>query len=140
MIQGVEAYECRLTLPASLPAIEAVLQEFRAEAVARLTPADAFAVELLLREALNNAVLHGCGADPTRSVECALRLDGRHLAAVVCDGGAGFNWREALRGSTRTDESSGRGVAILRQYATRVRFNAGGNRVVILKRFVMRRI
>jgi anti-sigma regulatory factor (Ser/Thr protein kinase) len=89
----------------------------------------------LLREALTNAVVHGCRSDPSRIVECAVRLRARSLTIAVVDDGDGFDWRSALRREAGTESCSGRGFEIFRKYATRFRFNGAGNVTTILRRF-----
>ena len=93
-----------------------------------------FAAELLVREALTNAVLHGSHGDASKNVRCVLRLRRRRLFIAVQDEGAGFDWRAARSATAKVPESSGRGMQILRTYATRVRFNDKGNVVTMIKR------
>jgi serine/threonine-protein kinase RsbW len=125
----------KASLPATLEAAEKFLAEFRHRWKCRLKRADRFAVELLLREALANAVKHGSNSDPDKTVRCVLRLRGRSLTIAVRDEGDGFNWRAAGRGPLGSLKPSGLGVPIYRQYATRVRFNDRGNAVTIVKQF-----
>ena len=126
--------EIQRTLPASLEAIEQFFTEFRLFCDC-LPRKERFVAELLLREALTNAVLHGCGSNPERSVRCSLRLEDRCLMIVIADDGEGFDWRRTLERRMDTAAASGRGFEILRQYATQVRFNGKGNEVTIQKRF-----
>ncbi len=65
-----------------------------------------FEIETALREALANAILHGCKNDPTKKVQCCVSCDEEHgLLIVVRDPGTGFEpkqvpdpsaWRERL--------------------------------------------
>ena len=100
--------------------------------------ANLFAAELLMREAVTNAVVHGCGGDRSRHVFCRVRLKGRKLTIVVADNGGGFDWRAAWSRSAGLSDPSGRGIEILRRYSTRVRFNRSGNTVVIFKIVLVR--
>lgn len=84
---------------------------------------------------MNNAVTHGCHGDPARYVRCMVRLKGRQLTIAIHDDGEGFDWRGALGRLAAASATSGRGIEILRKYATRVRFNASGNAVTIIRRF-----
>ncbi len=96
---------------------------------------DAFSTELLLREALTNAVVHGGNEDPRLQVFCVLRVKrGRFLISVE-DQGSGFDWRKAWNNEADTSETHGRGIQIFRRYADTVRFNSKGNAVTLLKRF-----
>ncbi len=130
-----ENCELRMRLPASLAAIERFFIEFRAQCESLIHYKDPFTAELILREVLTNAVLHGCHGDPARFVRCALRANSRRLLIAVEDDGEGFDWRKAWCRRAGPSESSGRGIEILRKYATRVRFNEKGNAAAILKRF-----
>ena len=96
MIQSAPAlFEMRRELPATFEAVEEFIADFRRWGQVLLDRESWFAAELLVREALANAVAHGCHADPSKQVRCCLRLkDGRLLIAVE-DYGCGFNWRAA---------------------------------------------
>jgi serine/threonine-protein kinase RsbW len=126
--------ELRATLPATLEAIEGLCAEFRLRNRNGATPGLGFAAELLLREALTNAVVHGSRADPSRQIRCTLRLRPGRLIISVQDDGGGFDWRAAFSRRSGDRETSGRGMEILRAYSSRVRFNARGNSVTIVKR------
>jgi anti-sigma regulatory factor (Ser/Thr protein kinase) len=130
-------FDCdmRITLPATLEAVEEFFLEFRGRSQVSLGRQDGFAAELLVREALTNAVMHGSGADPGKQVRCALRLRPDRLFVAVADDGEGFDWRAAESRTRFSDDCSGRGIEILRQYANRVRFNGKGNVVTMIKRF-----
>jgi len=125
--------EMRQTMPASLAAVEDFFMNFRQQAQKALPSADCFAAELLVREALTNAVVHGCHADPAKHVRCVLRLRGRRLTIAVHDEGEGFDWRAVAERRNATLAPSGRGMQILRRLAVRVRFNKKGNAVTIIK-------
>lgn len=127
--------EMRVALPATLPAVEEFFVQFRRQSQALLDRVNCFEAELLVREALTNAVVHGCHSDPDKQVRCFLRLRGRRLLIAIEDDGEGFDWRAAWQNSAAFSETSGRGVEILRKYASRVRYNARGNLVTIIKRF-----
>ena len=126
--------EIRTTLPATPEAVEEFFREFRRQTGTVLAHATRFAAELMTREAVNNAVIHGCGADSRMQVRCVLRLRDRRLVIAVADDGEGFDWRAAWDRSSVPAAVSGRGIEVLRKYATRVRFNERGNAVTIFKR------
>ncbi len=107
--------------------------EFRNRSCHLLDRRNSFAAELLLREALTNAIVHGCQKNPSKQVHCRLRLKGRRLLIVVKDEGDGFDWRGARGDRKGVPDSSGRGIEILRKYADRVRYNEKGNAVTIVK-------
>jgi anti-sigma regulatory factor (Ser/Thr protein kinase) len=128
-------YELRATLAAAPAEIEEFILDFRRQAESHLPRPQRFAAELLVREALNNAAVHGCRSDPRKRFRCVLRLESGRLTIAVEDGGDGFDWRATLRRHAAASDDSGRGLGILLSYATRVRFNHAGNAVTIVKRF-----
>ncbi len=133
----VSGCELRAELPATLQASEALCLKFREWSRDRVSRSGGFIAELLVREALVNAVVHGCGTDPERRIQCVLRLKGDRLLITIADDGSGFDWRRIVSsGPCSATQSCGRGLEILRKYANRVRYNAGGNVVTIFKRFL----
>jgi anti-sigma regulatory factor (Ser/Thr protein kinase) len=130
-------FDCELhrSLAATIEAVEEFFVEFRRHGQAMSERVNCFEAELLVREALTNAVLHGCGADPRKQVRCWLRLRGKRLLITVADEGVGFDWRAARAKSARASDCSGRGLEILYRYADQVRFNERGNLVTMIKRF-----
>ena len=125
--------EMRITLPATLDAVEEFFVEFRRRSEALLERVNCFKAELLVREALTNAVVHGCRSDPARQVRCSLRLRRNRLFIAVADEGEGFDWRAARHTKADVSDCSGRGVEILYRYAQHVRFNEKGNVVTMIK-------
>ena len=125
----------RTELPATFEAIERVFAEFRGRCDCIRVHKECFQAELLLREALTNAVVHGCRGDRSKSILCTVRVKGARLIIAVEDGGAGFDWRAALSRQADPSACSGRGMEIFRKYATRVRFSEKGNRVTLIKDF-----
>jgi anti-sigma regulatory factor (Ser/Thr protein kinase) len=125
--------DLRATLPATQDAVEAFATTFRRQIGPLATPAEAFQSELLLRETLCNAVCHGARENSGLPVRCLVRLKGRSLVMLVDDRGKGFDWRRARNFRSTDQDCSGRGLEILRHYATRLRFNRAGNRVVLVK-------
>ncbi len=127
--------EWRPRLPATLEAIEELCAEFRPWFATACSPLSTFQAELLLRESLTNAVLHGCAGDPRKQVSCVLRVKPGRLLIAIQDAGEGFDWRAVWNRSPDVSAVHGRGVEILRQYANCVRFNRKGNVVTIVRRF-----
>lgn len=127
--------ELRMSLPGTFQAMEEFLAEFRRRSHAMMERVNCFEAELLIREALTNAVLHGCGEDPRKQVRCSLRLRGKRLLIVIADEGQGFDWRAARAKSADALDCSGRGLEILYRYADQVRFNHQGNLVTMIKNF-----
>jgi anti-sigma regulatory factor (Ser/Thr protein kinase) len=127
--------ELRVELLPTLEAIESFclqFQQWRALACADL---NAFASELLLREALTNSVLHRAGEDPRERISCVLRVKQGRLIIAIQDAGQGFDWRAAWDRKAECRDTHGRGIEILRHYASAVRFNPSGNSVTLIQRF-----
>jgi serine/threonine-protein kinase RsbW len=90
-----------------------------------------FPVELLARECLNNAVLHGNCNDADKSVLFRLWIGREWIRLQVTDEGPGFDWRKANQNRSGTTASSGRGLQLYALYAGRVQFNSRGNRITL---------
>jgi len=126
-------HEFRREIPATLAAVEDFCLAARCWALSLRLP-NHFAAELLTREAMANAAEHGCGCDSSKHITCVLRLRPGRLIIAVHDHGPGFDWRAACARTPDLDACTGRGIAILRQFAHRLRFNRRGNSLIIIKR------
>ncbi len=94
-----------------------------------------FEVEIALREALANAVVHGCGNDPSNVVECALSCnESRELIVVVRDPGPGFDPASVPNPVTPDTlySTHGRGIYLIRQFMDDVWFERGGSEIHML--------
>jgi serine/threonine-protein kinase RsbW len=93
---------------------------------------DSFKVELLARECLNNAVIHGNKFKCTECAQLELRIGQKWIYLQVTDSGSGFNWKKAIRSTRLNDKDiSGRGLTIIKEYANRVCFNRRGNQIAL---------
>lgn len=90
-----------------------------------------FDADLLLREFMTNAMIHGNGLKPEKSVEVDFRVGPKWIVTRITDEGSGFSWRSKTRKVPEENETSGRGLAIGALYAHRVRYNKAGNQVTI---------
>jgi serine/threonine-protein kinase RsbW len=99
-------------------------------------PASRFAIKLALEEALNNAIKHGNGCDPRKSVEVSFDVTGRRTIITITDQGRGFD--PASVPDPTADENlekpCGRGIMLMRAYMDEVRYNKVGNQVTMVKR------
>jgi serine/threonine-protein kinase RsbW len=121
-------------IPAQLAALEQTCASVTDWLQVRGIERDAFAVLLLLRESLNNAVLHGSDNDPTRTVRCRIRSRAGWLWIWVEDDGEGFDWQGRPRVQPAVTSCGSRGLVIYRAYATRIRFNQRGNGVCLSRK------
>jgi anti-sigma regulatory factor (Ser/Thr protein kinase) len=126
-------FEIRQTVPAGLRHVDVISVELRRELQDTCTGSDLFAAELLLREALTNAALHGCGLDPAGQVCFWVRVRKNRLLIAVSDTGPGFDWKLRLNHGAKDHETSGRGLSIYRAYANRIRFSKKGNAVTLVR-------
>ena len=95
-----------------------------------------FAVELALREALNNAVVHGNAMDPNKLVEVCCRCErGKGVWLIVKDHGKGFDPRAVSDrlASDRLQAEHGGGIHLLEQMMDEVSFRRGGTEVHMRK-------
>lgn len=95
-----------------------------------------FEIETALREALANAVVHGCRNDPSKVVECALSCSqSGELIIVVRDPGPGFDPASVPNPVTGENVYSthGRGVYLITQMMDDVRFERGGSEIRMQK-------
>lgn len=123
-----------ITMPASLESIDEADSEVTGFLLRSGVSIDRFAVRIILREALLNAVLHGSGEDADKSVELTGHLDDRGMTLTIRDSGPGFAWRKAW-GPTEPRLDGGRGLPLMRAYASEVRFNEMGNQVTLLRTY-----
>lgn len=94
-------------------------------------------VELALREALDNAVVHGNQENPERKVRIRCRCQpGNEISIVVTDQGEGFDFETILRNGITSDPDSehGRGLQLMKAYMDDVHFERGGSEVHMRKR------
>jgi len=95
-----------------------------------------FEIETALREALANAILHGCKNDSTKKVQCCVSCDEEHgLLIVVRDPGTGFEPKEVpdpLRGEN-VYSNHGRGIYLINQLMDEVRFERNGTEIHMRK-------
>jgi anti-sigma regulatory factor (Ser/Thr protein kinase) len=134
MIRISRDHEFRQAISATWVAVEDLCRQVRGW-MSSFDPSHRFVVELLTREALNNAALHGCRFDPSKQITYALRLRPGRVIIAVRDQGGGFDWRTACGQTPARDACCGRGMSILRQYASKLRFSRCGNSLVMIRFF-----
>lgn len=96
-----------------------------------------FEIEMALREALANAIVHGCKGDPAQKVECSVTGDREQgILIVVRDPGTGFNPASI---PSPTDDSNlhsdhGRGILLINQLMDEVKHERNGT-VIRMRKF-----
>jgi serine/threonine-protein kinase RsbW len=121
-------------LDAITPAVDQVMGEVHAMECSK---GKEFEIETALREALANAIRHGCGNDPDKSVEVCVACDpARGMLIVVRDPGPGFDPAlipSPVRGRNLF-RHHGRGIYLINQLMDEVSFDRGGTEIRMLKR------
>jgi serine/threonine-protein kinase RsbW len=120
--------------PAAInPAVERTMTIVREMECAK---GDEFEVETSLREALTNAIVHGCKLDPKKTVHISVHCDAaRGILIVVRDPGSGFDPRTVpspLVGEN-VYSSHGRGIFLITRLMDEVRFARGGTEIHMRK-------
>jgi serine/threonine-protein kinase RsbW len=125
------------SIPADPEEIAAVVDTI-SETLARLNVPEEKRLEVALavQEALANAMVHGCGSDPSKQIRCRLKTDPRgRIVIIVTDPGPGFN--PELLSDPKKDENlhadHGRGVYLIRQLMDEVHFERSGNEIRMWK-------
>ena len=94
-----------------------------------------FAINLVMREALTNAVRHGNRLDPGKQVNFLLEIDqDSSIRMVIEDQGDGFDWQRARQRPPNEDDDHGRGLVIMTAYFSSCGYNRKGNRLILEKR------
>ncbi|MEM7572849.1 MAG: ATP-binding protein [Bacteroidota bacterium] len=84
-----------------------------------------------LTEAVNNAIIHGNGGEPSKKVSIILSRFRGGLAVKVQDQGSGFNFQE-LPDPTKPEnlcKCGGRGVFLMNQLCDKMKYSNGGSTV-----------
>jgi serine/threonine-protein kinase RsbW len=96
-------------------------------------------VEVALREALANAVVHGNHKDPRKQVYVSCRCETDAVSLVIRDEGQGFDV-DAVPDPTapsHIESDHGRGIYLMRALMDEVRFEGGGTAVYMRKKFAL---
>lgn len=124
-----------LTIPACpesiSPLVESVLAVVRETGVGK-----ELEIETALREALANAIKHGCSADPTKFVRCCVAFEQEgSVLIVVSDPGPGFNPQSIPDPTTGEHlfENHGRGIFLINRLMDEVRFERNGAEIHMRK-------
>lgn len=97
-----------------------------------------FPIQLLLREALTNAVIHGCRKKSGLMIKSTIIIYENEILIEVEDPGDGFDWKIYKDKDYSRSAESGRGLLILKKYASAYEYNETGNIVIIKKNIVQK--
>jgi serine/threonine-protein kinase RsbW len=127
-----------IEVPGRLDAISPAVERVLAEVHARCRPGmPEFEIETALREALSNAIRHGCGLDAAKHVDVHASCDPvEGVTLVVRDPGPGFD--PGLIPSPTAGRNiyrhHGRGLYLIRKLMDEVSFGERGNEIRMRKR------
>jgi len=126
-----------VVIASDLKSARKVVREVLAEVTrAGYSEACRFAIRLALEEGLNNAIRHGNGYDPDKTVEVRYDVNAQRAAVAITDQGAGFSPRNVP--DPTIDENlgkpTGRGIMLIRAYMDEIAYNARGNQIRMVKR------
>jgi len=126
-----------VTFNADPSAINGVVEEVMAMArKLECAAGKEFEIETALREALANAIVHGCKNDPSKKVECFVACeDDRGMLIVVRDPGNGFDplaIPDPCNGEN-VYSHHGRGIYLINQLMDEVKFERNGAEIHMRK-------
>lgn len=93
-------------------------------------------IEIALREALANAIEHGCRNDPSKVIQCCVACDEDHgLLLIVRDPGQGFDPAQIPSPVVGQNlySAHGRGIYLINTLMDEVRFERGGTEIHMRK-------
>jgi serine/threonine-protein kinase RsbW len=125
-----------ITIPSDTAAGQEVQDRIISAMEARaFPPRDVFGVRLALEEAVVNAIKHGNGFDPAKSVSVVCDIDDNRVCVTVEDEGPGFDPQDVPDPTEdeNLDKPSGRGLMLMKAFMTRIEYNPTGNRVLLEK-------
>lgn len=94
---------------------------------------DWFEISLILQEAVNNAVLHGCKDNPDREVKVRVCSDGKNVEVKVSHDGYPWDWKTASWELPCPDSTSGRGLFIIDNYAHEKTISEDGKSLILVR-------
>ena len=141
MLAGIQRSLSLLELEAWMPSETGAISPTVEQLMRLIEPwrcivGDESTVELALREALNNAVVHGNGMDPNKLVEIRCRCErGKGVWLIVRDQGRGFDPSTVPNPLTPQGlvAEHGRGIHLIKLLMDEVSFKRGGSEVHMWK-------
>jgi serine/threonine-protein kinase RsbW len=134
---GSSILEIDCWMPSKIQAISPLVDRLMELIGSQCVPGAQFDVELAIREALGNAVVHGNHKNPDKKVHIRCRCESANqVSVVVTDEGKGFDFVK-IRGNALTSDPAdahGHGIQLMRAYMDDVRFERGGSEVHMRKR------
>jgi serine/threonine-protein kinase RsbW len=121
---------CR-DIPSCLANVDNICKDAQNLLIMQQQTQHTFAVDLLLREFISNAIIHGHGMDKCKQVHITVKIGHKWIKLQIADKGPGFNWRIRCQSIPSENATSGRGLYIGTLYSQRMQFNRTGNQVTL---------
>lgn len=126
----------RFEISSEIPLIRKIMAETDGW-VGSVSPADRYALKIVLRELLTNAVIHGNRNKSERMVMCSVEKRATNgIRVVVQDEGSGLDFRRlSMAVPCNPQHLRKRGYVIINALAERIEFNESGNRTTVFLLF-----
>lgn len=112
--------------PESINIVEKVIDDLKGEFDIH---EDAYGnILVAVTEAVNNAIAHGNGSDPSKKVNITYEVDGDRISFVISDEGKGFDYYNLPDPTApeNLEKPTGRGVFLMKHLADQVIFSENG--------------
>ena len=127
-----------VVIPSTTEAGQALLERIvgKVETIETFSMKDAFGIRLALDEAIVNAIKHGNGFAPDKTVRVNCLIADDLCRVEIEDQGVGFCPEDV---PDPTDEENlelpcGRGIMLMRSFMSKIEYNSAGNKVLLEKR------
>jgi len=136
--EGAPCLEIEARMPSEIKAISPLVDRvIRVIEESQYMPGDELHIELAVREAMQNAVVHGNRLDPSKLVHLRCRCEaGKGVSIIVKDEGQGFD-PETVPDPLAPENlgaEHGRGILLIKFWMDEVSFEQGGTEVHMQKR------
>lgn len=130
MTESTNTEQRQWNFPAQITEVDRVCEELSAWLMKTNLGKHVFAIQMLAREGLNNAVLHGSEHNIELNVHFHVQVRLDAVVLEISDEGKGFDWQNQMnQDEVPIDRTSGRGLWIYRLFADSIEFNQSGNNV-----------
>ena len=131
-------WQYRATIPAAVDSISTVMdQVMELGEETECFAGRELAIETALREALANAIVHGCQNDERQTVQLSVAChQDLEIEMVVRNPGCGFDPKSVPDPTARQSifEPHGRGLFLINQFMDEVRFERGGTEIRMIRK------
>ena len=130
-------FQLETTIPADVSQISPVVEQVMELAQEKeCTTGKEFEIETALREALSNAIVHGCKQDPSQKIQLCVGCDqSRGILIIVRHPGEGFDPASIPNPTIGRNiyATRGRGIFLINQLMDEVHFENGGAEIHMRK-------